>query len=504
MRRFLRGLIVGLAAFAAVPSYGQGVTDAAVQGQATIPPSAPSQAAPSQAAQAPQPGPAVADRRNAASEPVSRGATRLRPAGEWAELRRELADARATLLNQLEAMKAQQARLADLERRLAYALGEAQPPHQTNLASTANRQNSGPQPHVTQAHNPPARLIRASHTRPAPQSASAGANTPQNAVGVAPEDDGRQPEIASLGRQGSAITQKGRLSGEVEWSYARADRNRALFRGVEVVESVLVGAFDINESRQDVFTNAIGFQYGLTHDLEIGVDVPFVARWDTSILTPVAATGDGSREIDNSAKGFGLGDITLSARKQLLAPKGFGPYLVGNVQATIPTGKGPFEVARNEFGEASQAATGSGFWGVTGGLTAIMPSDPGVLFGSLSYTKNFANTVNAEIPPVRVTRVDPGDSLSFSGGVGLALNPRLSLNFGYAHTWGFGTKTTTASVEDETIVNQQSSRDLQVGRLLFGTSYKINQKTSINFGLEAGLTDDATDLRFSIRIPFVF
>jgi hypothetical protein len=514
MRKFLRGLIVGLAAFAAVPGYGQGVTDAAVQGQATIPPTAPSQAA-----KAPQPGPAVADRRNAASEPVSRGATRLRPTGEWAELRRELADARATLLNQLEAMKAQQARLADLERRLAYALGEAQPPHQTNLASTANRQNSGPQPHVTQAHNtqahntqahnpqahnPQARLIRASHTRPAPQSASAGANTPQNAVGVAPEDDGRQPEIASLGRQGSAITQKGRLSGEVEWSYARADRNRALFRGVEVVESVLVGAFDINESRQDVFTNAIGFQYGLTHDLEIGVDVPFVARWDTSILTPVAATGDGSREIDNSAKGFGLGDITLSARKQLLAPKGFGPYLVGNVQATIPTGKGPFEVARNEFGEASQAATGSGFWGVTGGLTAIMPSDPGVLFGSLSYTKNFANTVNAEIPPVRVTRVDPGDSLSFSGGVGLALNPRLSLNFGYAHTWGFGTKTTTASVEDETIVNQQSSRDLQVGRLLFGTSYKINQKTSINFGLEAGLTDDATDLRFSIRIPFVF
>jgi len=34
------------------------------------------------------------------------------------------------------------------------------------------------------------------------------------------------------------------------WSL-RADRNRAIFRGIEVVASVLIGVFDINESRQD-------------------------------------------------------------------------------------------------------------------------------------------------------------------------------------------------------------------------------------------------------------
>ncbi|MEL7189950.1 MAG: transporter [Pseudomonadota bacterium] len=461
MRKVLRGLILGLAAFASSPIAAQ-------------------DAPPSDASEV------------ASSVSIS----------ELAELRREVASERVAVLNQIEALKAQQARLASLEQRLSIALGEPQPsPQPAPIKKPQMRLASAAEPRTQQVETAPEQSVARSTS---PQQAVNQTSQPQTAVGVAPEDEGRQPEIASLGRRGSAITQKGRLSGEVEWSYARADRNRALFRGVEVVESVLVGVFDINESRQDVFTNSVGFQYGLTSDIEVGVDVPFVARWDTSVLTPVAASGDDAREIDNNANGFGVGDITLSARKQLLAPRGFGPYIIGNVQATIPTGTGPFEVARNEFGEASEAATGSGFWGVTGGLTAILPSDPGVLFGSLSYTKNFADTVNAEIPPVRVTRVDPGDSVSFSGGVGLALNPRLSLNFGYAHTWGFGTETTTVSAEDETAFNTQTSRDLQVGRLLFGTTYKIDQKTSVNFGLEAGLTDDATDLRVSLRIPFVF
>jgi hypothetical protein len=406
-------------------------------------------------------------------------------ANELKSMRAEVAAQRSSVMEQIAALQAQADRLDAMEQRLSLALGE--PPKTI----------------------PTARPVRmaANTNRPAPQTA---ASNPQGAVGVAPEVEERQPEIASLGRQGSAITQKGKLSGDIEWSYARADRNRALFRGVEVVESVLIGTFDINESRQDVLQQKVGLQYGLTHDLEIGVDVPFIARWDTSVLTPVAGPNENgvTREIDNSADGYGIGDVTISARKQLLAPKGFGPYLVGNLQVTLPTGTGPFEVARNEFGEAQEASTGSGFYGVTSGITAILPSDPGVLFGSLSYTKNFGADVNSTIPPVEIVGVDPGDSLSFSAGIGLALNPRLSLNLGYAHSWGFGTETTTrAIVEDGAEPADEVtrlSRDLQVGRLLFGTTYKLNKRTSVNFAVEAGLTDDATDMRMMLRFPFVF
>ena len=401
---------------------------------------------------------------------------------ELAQLREEVAAQRASIASQISALQAQQARLENMERRLAVALGE----DPVRLAS-----DSGP---ASQRSNP----------QPV-QVASAVQSQPTNAVGVAPEIEEGQPEVAALGRQGSAITSKGKLSGEVEFSYARADRNRALFRGVEVVESVLIGTFDINESRQDVLTKKFGLQYGLTSDIEIGVDVPMIARWDTSVLTPVAATSenDASREVDNSANAYGIGDVELSVRKQLHAPKGFGPYVIGSLQVTVPTGKGPFEVERNEFGEAQAAATGSGFWSVTPGLTAILPSDPGVIFGSLSYTKNFAGDVDTTIPPVMVERVDPGDALGFSAGIGLALNPRLSLNFGYGHSWGFGTETTTRALAEGAQPVVRTSRDLQVGRFLFGGTYKVNKSTSVNFGIEAGLTDDATDLRMTVRIPFV-
>lgn len=419
----------------------------------------------------------------AAAQPSSSGTSEL------TQLRAEVAAQRASITQQISALQAQQSQLDTMERRLALALGETPTPKPIRAAAAPNPTG-------------PVQRVAAAPTG-APQSASAAAA--QGTVGVAPEDADRQPEVAALGRQGSAITKKGKISGEVAWSYARADRNRAVFRGVEVVESVLVGTFDINESRQDVFTQKVGLQYGLTDDIEIGIDVPFVARWNTSILAPVAgpAANGETREIDNSANGYGVGDVEIQLRKQLHAPRGFGAYVIGNVQVAIPTGEGPFSLERNQFGEASEAATGSGFWGATAGLTAIVPSDPGVLFGSLSYTKNFARDVDAVLPPVRIERVDPGDALSFSAGVGLALNPRLSLNFGYAHSWGFGTQTTTRALTEGAEATEQTSRDLQIGRFLFGTTYKMTPKTSLNFGIEAGLTDDATDLRMVLRIPFV-
>ncbi|MCK0127367.1 transporter [Erythrobacter sp. F6033] len=408
-------------------------------------------------------------------------------AEDLGQLRAEVADQRRAIEAQIASLREQQARLEKLESRLDAALTGDQP--------TQNEQ-PGPAAAPAATPNPASQRVAANTTQAAPD----------EAVGVAPEDAERQPEVTALGRRGSAITKKGQLSGEIEWSYARAERNRALFRGVEVVESVLIGVFDINESRQDVFTQTLGLQYGLTDDFEVGIDVPLIARWDTSLLAPVAGStnDDEARTIDNSANGFGIGDVEILMRKQLLAPRGFGPYLIGNLQVNIPTGQGPFSVDRNEFGEAFDAATGSGFWGVTPGITAILPSDPGVLFGSLSYTKNFGRSVDTTIPPVQILNVNPGDAISFSGGLGVSLNPRLSFNFGYAHSWGFGTETITRALAEGAEPVSQKSRDLQIGRLLFGTTYKINNTTSFNFNVESGVTDDATDLRILLRFPFVF
>jgi hypothetical protein len=327
-------------------------------------------------------------------------------------------------------------------------------------------------------------------------------------VGEAPLNFDRAPEVAVLGDQGSVITRPGQLTIEPQLEYARADRNRALFRGIEVVESVLVGVFDINESRQDVLTASLMARYGITSRFEVGVRLPFIRRSDTSILAPVAGStnDDGAATIDSSARGSGLGDVELTLRYQLTDARASRPFLIANLQVAAPTGTSPFSVPRDTSGRALEAATGAGFWSVSPSLTAILPTDPAVMFGSLGYTHNFGRDVDTIIPPVRITNVQPGDAISASAGIGISLNQRTSFNLGYAHSWTFGTETTTALLEPtptDSGERSRTSRDLQIGRFLFGVTYRVSDRASINWAVEVGATDDATDLRTVLRVPFI-
>ena len=381
----------------------------------------------------------------------------------------ELAEARAQIAEQRRALDAQEARLQALEARMA-----------GGAASDA-------------AAAPPAAT--------APRYAGQANGVEQ--VGQAPAEI-EMPEVAVLGEQGSVITNAGQLSAEAQVDYTRADRNRVLFRGIEVVESVLIGVFDINESRQDVLTASAALRYGLTDRLEIGIRVPYVYRSDTSIITPVQ--GDSDMSIDNSTNGSGIGDVEFTARYQLTSGRRGSPFLIANLQVVAPTGSSPFEVPRDAQGRALDASTGAGFWAIAPSLTAILPTDPAVLFGTLGYTHNFGDEVDTRIPPVIIERVKPGDSVSASAGLGIALNQRTSFNLGYAHSWSFGTETTTRLIDpgpNDPGSITQTSRDLQIGRFLFGVTYRLSDAASVNWAVEVGATEDAPDVRTVLRIPIV-
>lgn len=435
----------------------------------------------------------------AGAMPVAADAKPVRRPSATVQLRRELQDARAELARQQALIDAQGQRLTALEQKLA----EAPPPAQ--LAAAAPLQAAPPETPAARSAVIGAAQGSAAST---PGDPSTIQQAPLAPVGEAPKDEGRPPEVAVLGQQGSVVTRRGQLTAEAEVDYARADRNRALFRGIELVDAVLVGVFDINESRQDVITTSAALRYGLTGRMELGVRVPFVHRSDHSVLTPIQGTTADSNaaSIDTSADGNGIGDVELSARYQLLDAHGGWPYLIGNLQVVAPTGTNPFDVPRDPLGEATKAATGAGFWGVSPSVTAILPSDPAVLFGTLGYTYNFGRGVHTEIPPVMITYVKPGNALSFSGGIGIALNQRTSLNLGYAHSWVFGTRTRTRELEQTGSWSgevEARARDLQLGRLLFGMTYRVNDRASINWSVEVGATDDATDLRTVLRIPIL-
>ena len=432
------------------------------------------------------PSPADAQRRS------GRTARTVRPS-----LQAQLDQATALIRAQQERLDAQDARLAQLQQRLdraaqqaAVAADSLPPTSGTRLPPVLAAQGAAPG-----APGDPGGVLQP------PQ-------TPLERVGQAPANEDRPIELAVLDTQGSIVTRRGQLTGEVQLDYARADRNRAVFRGIELVEAVLVGVFDINESRQDVFTTSAALRYGLTDRLEIGVRVPVIHRADSSIIAPISGstTDDAAATIDNSVRGNGIGDLELSARYQVLDGHQGSPYLIANLQGVIPTGSDPFAIPRDSLGRARRAATGAGFWGIAPSLTAILPSDPVVLFGTLGYTFNLGKNVNTQIPPVNIDYVDPGDSISASAGIGISFNQRTTLNLGYAHSWAFGTETRTSLIEPTDAwpeMRTTRSRDLQIGRLLFGVTYRATDRASVNWSVEVGATEDATDLRTSLRMPLV-
>jgi hypothetical protein len=420
------------------------------------------------------------------------GAQRKHVSRRHPTVQRQLDDAMAQIKAQQQRLDAQAADLAALHNRLDAKAAVAE----------VSTNQTAPQPTVLAAQGAapgggdPGSVVQAPSV------------TPLERVGQAPVTEDRPIELAVLENQASVVTRRGALTAEFQADYARADRSRAVFRGIELVEAVLVGVFDINESRQDVLSASAALRYGVTNRFELGVRLPFVHRADTSIVAPIAGStnNDPAATIDSSVRGTGIGDLEVTARYQLLDGQNGSPYVIGNLQAVIPTGTNPFDLRRDDLGRPFKAATGAGFYGISPSITAILPTDPVVLFGTLGYTFNLGKSVNTRIPPVVISYVDPGDAVSGSAGIGISFNQQTTLNLGYAHTWAFGTKTRTSLLTptvDWPGMRESQSRDLQIGRFLFGVTYRVTPRASLNWSVEVGTTEDATDLRTVLRIPTV-
>ena len=183
-------------------------------------------------------------------------------------------------------------------------------------------------------------------------------------------------------------------------------------------------------------------------------------------------------------------------RYQINKVRPLHPIWIASLRVKSNTGNGPFEIPFDEFGVATGLATGSGFWGIQPGVSFLLPSDPVVIYGGLSYFYHMARDIDQEIGDAFVGRVDPGDAIAANIGFGFALNPRFSYSLGYRHNYIFPTETELG----DTV---QRSNTLHVGAFNFGLSYRVTAKRTINLGFEFGVTEDAPDVSITVRSPFV-
>ena len=330
--------------------------------------------------------------------------------------------------------------------------------------------------------------LNSAMTADRPQSA------PRSPQAAPPALGQNRAQLAAIPEGMSVLSRPGRFSFDVAADYTRSSSNRLVFRGIEIVPGIQIGVIEANEADRDTASTNVSARLGLTDRLELEVRAPYIYRSDT--ITTVQQRDEAvTRTID--LKGDGVGDVEAAIRYQINRGERGRPIFIGALRVKSDTGEGPFDIDRYEFGVATRLATGSGFWGVEPSVSMLFASDPAVIFANLSYFAHLGRDVNMQEGDVLVGRVDPGDSIGDAIGFGFAMNQRFSYSLGYRHNYILPTTSVLNG-------NEEKSDELQVGALLFGMSYRFNDRFSLNGNFEFGVTGDAPDMRFTLRVPLSF
>ena len=385
----------------------------------------------------------------------------------------------------------------------------------------AHQRGTGNSTSADDAHDPmpasagppagPAVAMAAAGTAPTPVPAAAAAAAEPARPAMAPvgkpaQRDSRPPEVAPLFEQPGVLTPKGKLVFEPSLQFGYSSSNRVALVGYTVIPALLIGLVDVREVKRNTTTASFSLRTGLTNRLEIEAKVPYIYRSDATVSREIF-TGTAVENVFNTS-GKAIGDAELGLRYQLNRGGPDSAYYIAGLRAKSRTGRDPFSVVTDcaqrcigpnatGTGLPLNLPTGSGFYAVQPSLTMLFPSDPAVFFGSVSYLHNIkrkdvSRTVLGGEQEL-LGEVAPGSIIGFNFGMGIGLNDKASFSLGYDHNSIGRTRQNGVAVP--------GSVRTQLGTLLVGYSYRINEKRSLSVSVGAGLTRDTPDVSLTLRMP---
>jgi hypothetical protein len=316
------------------------------------------------------------------------------------------------------------------------------------------------------------------------------ANT--SAVAVTPSDDGYDEEErrarAALDRtlvsQGGLLLGSGKAEVETSMSYFNSSADSISINGFSILPVLVVGNIQSSRIRRDLILSNVASRLGLPGNFQLDFQTPY----GYELVRTVQADGTQSSQ---SARGFG--DLDVALTRQLAKERGSRPDLLASVDFKTKTGKDPFDLGTGEV------ALGSGFYGLRGRMTAVKSSDPMVLFGSMSYTRNFSADkfiADPKNPGQQILATfTPGDSIGFQMGSVLSVNPEASITFSYDQSF-----TRATSLNDKPIAGTYLSQ----GTLRVGGAYIFAPGRTVDLTLGIGLTPDVPNLQFTVGLPLRF
>lgn len=323
---------------------------------------------------------------------------------------------------------------------------------------------------------------------------------PATPAGKAPESSTRPPAFAPIADYPGVLTPKGRIVLEPALEFSHSSSNRVALVGFTIIPALTIGLIDVRSVSRDFFVGSLVGRYGVTNRLEIEVKVPYVYRRDSTTARPLNVASSADSVFDTS--GHGLGDIEAGFRYQLNRGGADTPFYVATLRVKTTTGTGPFEVTTfTPFGNQavlqSTLPTGTGFYAIQPGLTALLASDPAVFFGGVNYIWNIKRYIgNLDASGKPIGTYDPGDGVGFNFGMGLSLNERASFSVGYDHAIFFKDK-----LNGESVPLAQSR---QLGSLLIGFSFRLAKDKNFNLSVGVGVTNESPGVSIIARLPITF
>mgnify|MGYP003650369454 CR=1 FL=1 len=394
-------------------------------------------------------------------------------------------DLRSELETLQQRYEAQQNALMVLEQRLRELEGRSAP-------ATASRRASG----VAPSQQNPARA----------QASTAGSNAGYGRDLQSNSESA--PSVEALYQEATGFFGGGTFSLEPGLTYTHYDTRQLFLNGFLALDAIFLGNLGIDEINADTLTFDLTGRYNWRQRWQFDANLPFIYRETT--YQSAGAGGATSAFSEETVTGDPrLGDISLGVSYKFLDEAPGRPDAVLSLRMKVPTGKHPYGIklnqvpGNNNLTVPEDLPTGNGVWSISPGISLVKTVDPAVLFGNLSYTHYFEESFS-DISPQRGVKlpgdVKLGDYIQFGVGVAFALNERMSLSMSFSELISRSSRIKPDGGSWQTV----NGSDANAAYFNLGMTFAATDKLTFVPNMSMGLTPDAPDFSFSLKMPYYF
>jgi len=358
------------------------------------------------------------------------------------------------------------------------------------------------------ASPPPKRLAKSPADlkgNPAVAAGGSGSSYGQSLV----SDSQPAQSVSNLYDEASGFFGGGKFSVETGITYSRYDTRQLILNGFLALDSIFLGAINLDRIKADTWTLDLTGRYNFNNRWQFDLNVPVVYR-ESTYQSGGGNSGAANITTEDTVKEDPtIGDVNFGIAYKFLDESANTPDAVVTLRVKAPTGKDPFGIKLVRVADNSNLAvpeslpTGNGVWSITPGISLVKTFDPAVLFGSLSYTHNLEESFDdiSSNPAVKTPgKVRIGDSFQIGAGIAFALNEKMSMSFSVSDLVQRKSKLKEDGGDWQSVV----SSDANAGYFNIGMTIAATDNLTIVPNLSIGMTDDAPDFQFSLKLPYYF